>query len=390
MRFFDALFQVRHRDLFHRPLPALTAGKVFQPGTQRLVRRHLRRRAHSRLHGKAHLIDGILAVHGQLDAEPFGVFLAEQINKLTPHLFQIPCPLTAHAVRHLLEHQRLLERGVVLGFRDPVKLAQTAQHVVLATDGGTRVTVGVILGGSLGQARDEGAFGQREILGVLPEVRPSRSLHAVRVGPEEGLVQIDCQDFIFGKVMLQTVREDGFLDLALVAAFRRQEQALDHLLRDGAAALALCAGLEVDKEGAENGDRVHALVFIEFSVLSGQKSLGEHLGHLIERNEETVFPIKRTDDAPVTRQNGGGECGTVIGDTGKPRQIPDSPKIDANHGCEAEGHEHTDDGSKKKKHSLHEQGDTLFPPLRKERDAQSKNENGKRSCPLPAPILEIH
>ena len=65
-------------------------------------------------------------------------------------------PLTAHAVRHLLEHQRLLERGVVLGFRDPVKLAQTAQYVVLATDGGTRVTVGVILGGSLGQARDEG------------------------------------------------------------------------------------------------------------------------------------------------------------------------------------------------------------------------------------------
>ena len=93
-----------------------------------------------------------------------------------------------------------------------------------------------------------GAFGQREILGVLPEVRPSRSLHAVRVGPEEGLVQIDCQDFIFGKVMLQTVREDGFLDLALVAAFRRQEQALDHLLRDGAAALALCAGLEVDEK----------------------------------------------------------------------------------------------------------------------------------------------
>ena len=106
-------------------------------------------------------------------------------------------------------------------------------------------------------------------------------------------------------------------------------------------------------------------MFIEFSVLSGQKSLGEHLGHLIERNEETVFPVKRTDDAPVTRQNGGGECGTVIGDTGKPRQIPDSPKIDANHGCEAEGHEHADDGSKKKKHSLHEQGDTLFPPLRK-------------------------
>ena len=131
-------------------------------------------------------------------------------------------------------------------------------------------------------------------------------------------------------------------------------------------------------------------MFIEFSVLSGQKSLGEHLGHLIERNEETVFPVKRTDDAPVTRQNGGGECGTVIGDTGKPRQIPDSPKIDANHGCEAEGHEHADDGSKKKKHSLHEQGDTLFPPLRKERDAQSKNENGKRSRPLPAPILEIH
>ena len=44
-----------------------------------------------------------------------------------------------------------------------------------------------------------GAFGQREIPGVLPEVRPSRSLHAVRVGPEEGLVQIDCQDFIFGR-----------------------------------------------------------------------------------------------------------------------------------------------------------------------------------------------
>ena len=249
MRFLDAPFQVRRRDLFHRPMPTLAAGKAFQPGTQRLISRHLRRRIHSRPHGKTHLIDGILAVHGQLDAEPFGVFLAEQINKLTPHLFQIPCPLTAHAVRHLLEHQRLLERGVVLGFRDPVQLTQAAQHVMLAADGGVRVTVGVVLGGGLGQARNDGALGEREILGVFPEVRPRGGLNAVRVGPKEGLVQIDCQDFIFGKVMLQTVREDGFLDLALVAAFRRQEQALDHLLRDGAAALALCAGLEVDEKG---------------------------------------------------------------------------------------------------------------------------------------------
>lgn len=335
-------------------------------------------------------MDGILAAHGQLDTESFGVFLAEQTNKLTPYPFQTLCPLAAYTVRHLFEHQRLFERGVVLGFRDSVKLAQTAQYVVLVTDGGTRVTVGVISGGSLGQVRDEGVFGQREILGVLPEVRLNRSLHAVRVGSEGGLVQIDCQDFIFRKVMLQTVCEDGFLDLALVAAFRHQGQALDHLLHDGVAALPLCAGLGVNEEGAESGDRAHTLVFMEFSVLSGQKSLGEHFGHLIERNEETVFPVKRTDDAPVTRQNGGGECGAATGNTGKPRQIPDSPKIDANHGCEAEGHEHIDDGFKKKKHSLREQGDTLFPPLRKERDAQSKNESGKRSRPLPTLILETY
>ena len=144
---------------------------------------------------------------------------------------------------------------------------------MLATDGGTRVTVGVILGGSLGQARDEGAFGQREILGVLPEVRPSRSLHAVRVGPEEGLVQIDCQDFIFGKVMLQTVREDGFLDLALVAAFRRQEQALDHLLRDGAAALGDGLLAHQRYHRPENGLHVKALMFVKPLVLDADKGL---------------------------------------------------------------------------------------------------------------------
>lgn len=58
-------------------------------------------------------------------------------------------------------------------------------------------------------------------LAFFPKYVRAAASHAVRVGPEEGLVQIDCQDFIFGKVMLQTVREDGFLVLALVAAFRQ-------------------------------------------------------------------------------------------------------------------------------------------------------------------------
>ena len=122
---------------------------------------------------------------------------------------------------------------------------------------------------------DDRALGQGDIRGVLAEIGARGGLHAVGVFAQIDLVQIDGQDFIFGEILFQAIGQNGLLHLALVAALGGQQELLDELLRDSAAALAGAAFAEIVDGRAGDGQRVHAHVPVEGVVLGGQKRHGQ-------------------------------------------------------------------------------------------------------------------
>ena len=134
---------------------------------------------------------------------------------------------------------------------------------------------GIVTAGGLGQTGDDRAFGQGDVRSVLAEIGARGGFHAVGVLAQVDLIQVDGQDLVLGEILFQAVGQDGFLHLARVAALGGQQQLLDELLGDGAAALARAAFAEVIDGRARDGHRVHAHVAVEGVVLGGQEGHGQ-------------------------------------------------------------------------------------------------------------------
>ena len=91
---------------------------------------------------------------------------------------------------------------------------------------------------------------------MLAEIGAGRGLHAVGMLPQIDIVEVGLEDVVLADGVFQPVGQDGLLHLAGVAAFRTQQELLDDLLGDGAAALLTAAGglvAQVVDEGARDG-----------------------------------------------------------------------------------------------------------------------------------------
>ena len=124
---------------------------------------------------------------------------------------------------------------------DDAVVLHPGQHIGEALVGALAVAVRIVIGRPLGQAGDEGAFGQRQVLHRLAEIGARREVDAPRRAAEIDRVEIDFEDFLLGERLLDAVGDDHLADLALEGDAVADQQILRHLLGDGRAALALVA-----------------------------------------------------------------------------------------------------------------------------------------------------
>ncbi len=165
---------------------------------------------------------------------------------------------------------------LVLGDR-PLGVGQEALHVHLVEDirpapersrqAGARVEVARVRD----PPRDERRLRDRELAGALAEVVTRGLLYPVAAMAEVDVVEVRLEDLVLRELLLEASREERLTNLACERSFTGpEEQHLDHLLRDGRAALPGAVRAEVDEHCPRDSPVVEALVLVEPGVLRGQ------------------------------------------------------------------------------------------------------------------------
>src|SRR6266567_4132570 len=126
---------------------------------------------------------------------------------------------------------------------------------------------------TLGQARKQRAFLDRELLRRLAEIAARRHLDAPGAAAEIDGIEIELENLRLAERLLDPRRHDHLADLALVGQVFAHQQVLDDLLGDGRAALRAPRGGEIADEGADQAALVDSLVLIEAFVLGREKGL---------------------------------------------------------------------------------------------------------------------
>ena len=134
---------------------------------------------------------------------------------------------------------------------------------------------------ALGQRRQVGALGQRQVGDRLAEVVVGRRADAVGAVAQPDLVEIELEDLLLGQGLLEPGGEDRLLQLAADRDLVVQEDVLGHLLGDGRAALGPAALQDVEDvlehRPADAAD-VDAAMLEEVVVLGRQEGVGSGCG----------------------------------------------------------------------------------------------------------------
>ena len=197
---------------------------------------------------------------------------------------------------------------------DELVLEHLPEHVALAILGALEVRERRVLRRRLGQAAEHGRLGDGEILGVLAEVDLGGGLHAVGAVAEIDVVEVDGEDLLLVEARLDLVREDRLADLAEDVALVTDEHQLGDLLRDGRAALHDAAGLEVGEGGAQDAERVDAVVLEEAVVLGGDEGLHHVLGDLVVGQDDALLQVELADQLALRREDAAGARRLVVGE----------------------------------------------------------------------------
>ncbi len=263
----------------HRPAPAATRLVVaHQPVAQRAVGLRLQSGIEAGAHHEA-------ALQGAVGAEA--------VHQLAAHLLgeEIRPGQQLGLRMHRRHHGLRVRPGRVLG-RQHVRVEHAVQHPVAPRAGGVGVALRVVVVGRLRQRREERRLGRGQRVERLVEVGLRRRRHAVGALAEIDLVQVQLEDALLAQRPLDPDRQQRLLDLAREADLVGQQHVLDHLLGDGRCAdrpLALAALHQVGRGGAQDGQRVDAVVAEEALVLGGDE------GVLDEVRDRPV----RHEDAPL-------------------------------------------------------------------------------------------
>ena len=271
LQLLDRFGQVRLGAAEHGPAGALLVSR--QAFLQRLFRRLLQ----LRMDGRAHCVGFV----GQpLHAGDLLRLAAELVDDVVA----VVAPLPRQRGDVQLQRHRVLELRV----GDDAVLLHAAEHIGHALLRAHALAVGVVVARSLGEAGEEGAFGEREILGVLAEIGARRQLDAPRRAAEEDRVQIDLEDFLLAQRLLDPRGDDHLADFPLVADLVADQEILRHLLRDGRAALPAFRIGNVADEGADHTALVDSGMLEEALVFRRDERLLHVLGDVGELDPEAA------------------------------------------------------------------------------------------------------
>ena len=225
-------------------------------------------------------VGGVLepTVDGRPDLVPggVGVFPVRLLHVRAHHLRDVGrLDLDGESV-HLRGH-RCVARGVVLVLLDVAELQHAPQHVAPAHHRLLRVGNGVEPGRRLGQTRDHGDLGERELRDRVPVVDLRRGPDPVGALAEEDLVDVQLQDLLLAELALDLQCEEDLVELADVGLLSGEEEVPGHLHGDGAAPRPLLPGADEVEYGAGQALPVDPGVLEEPVVLAREECLDEPL-----------------------------------------------------------------------------------------------------------------
>ena len=169
-------------------------------------------------------------------------------------------------VLFLGEHDRLFNILAVFLVRDIAGIAHGIEHSVTAALGSLRMTVRAIRFGALQHACEHGVFRDRKAIERLAEVVLACRLETVVTASKVNFVHVEFEDFFLRVGLFDADRRHHFLDLTGKRAFRREEEELGELLRQGRCTAELVARDGTFDKRRRNRPNVHAPVLVERTV----------------------------------------------------------------------------------------------------------------------------
>ena len=186
-------------------------------------------------------------------------------------------------------------------------LHKVGKHDVGARAGRRQIDVRGVFRRRLEQTGKHRRLGEVQILDRLAVVEVGSRGDAERAAAHVGAVEIELQNLFLGKVHLEPDGEEGFLDLALDGALVGQEEVLGELLREARTALHHGVGAHVFRHGADQPQKVDAVMLEEASVLGGEHRLDDVVGHLVDRDRFALDDAALADLVALAVEEGDGE-----------------------------------------------------------------------------------
>ena len=201
-------------------------------------------------------------------------------------------------------HDQRLSRSLLMLFSIyETELVHSPQYILLPQTRTLRVNNRIEGRRRFRQTCQHCRFRDIQFLERLTKVDLGRCAKAISALSEENLVDVELENLILGKVLFNLERQQGFIKLANVGLFRRKEEVLCHLLRDGGRSLAPTTTNEVAQRCARDALRIHAPMLVEAFVFRRQNCLFHHFWNIHKTDDLAPLFAKLPNHLTVGRKN---------------------------------------------------------------------------------------
>ena len=185
--------------------------------------------------------------------------------------------------------------------------SHSIQHEISSSQCRARMQAGRIHRRIAGQSRDHGAFLDREILRLFPEIIVRGRSHTEHAGPHVVQIAVKCEDLLFGILFFNLPGNQQFFDLAVRCLFIITEEHARQLLRNRAGPFGPAHFDDVFVNSPDVGKIIDPGMVVELIILGGDNGELEVRGDLLEWNDDPSFNEQLADDLIVIRVNVGND-----------------------------------------------------------------------------------
>ena len=207
---------------------------------------------------------------------------------------------------------------------DGAVLGHAVQHPVAPGPGGIGVAQRVVVVGRLGQGAEEAGLAHRQLVEPLVEIGLGRGGDAIGLVAQEDLVQVQLEDALLRQRLLDADRQDRLARLAHHGAVGADQHVLGDLLGDrGGAAHAppRAVLLDIGDRGAQDAERVDAVVVPEALVLGADEGGLDALRDRLDRHEDPALGGELGQQPAVGGIDARHLRGLVVGQPAVVRQV---------------------------------------------------------------------